>query len=119
MRRRGEHLDEDVPIVTPIVQRAEQAAHAADANMSVGKMEMISSAVAKVTKSAAACELTGAEIWMPARTAIELLGASVSKFANEFTSYNIGSSPIIDLTVKRDDGEFWDLGTKEDQERLE
>ena len=41
---RGEPLDEDVPIVTPIAQRAEQAADAADAHMSVGKMEMISSA---------------------------------------------------------------------------
>ena len=39
---RGEHLDDDdVPIVTPIVQRAEQAADAADAHVSVGKMEMI------------------------------------------------------------------------------
>ena len=40
---RGEHFDEDVPIVTPFVQRAEQAANAADAR----KMEMISSAAAK------------------------------------------------------------------------
>ena len=30
VRSRGEHLDEDMPIVTPIVQRAEQAADAAD-----------------------------------------------------------------------------------------
>ena len=49
VRSRGEHLDEDVPIVTPIVQRAEQAPDAADAHMSVGKMEMISSAAAKMT----------------------------------------------------------------------
>ena len=70
VRSRGEHLSEDVPIFTPIVQRAEQAAGAADAHMSVGKMEMISSAAAKMTKSAAACELTGAEIWMSAKTAI-------------------------------------------------
>ena len=39
---RGEHLDEDVRIVTPLVKQAEQAADAADAHMSVGKMEMIS-----------------------------------------------------------------------------
>ena len=38
---RGEHLDHDVLIATPIVQQAEQAADAADAHMSVGKMEMI------------------------------------------------------------------------------
>ena len=44
---RGEHLDEDVSTVTPIVQRAEQAADAADAHTSVGKMEMISSAAAR------------------------------------------------------------------------
>ena len=56
---RGEHLDDDVPIVTPIVQQAEQAADAADTHMSVGKMEMISRAAAKMTNSAAAAgELT-------------------------------------------------------------
>ena len=61
---RGDHLDEDVPIVTPIVQQAEQAADAADAHVSVGKMEMISRAAAKMTKSAAVkCELTSAEVW--------------------------------------------------------
>ena len=59
---RGEHLDKDVPVVTPIVQQAEQAAEAADAHMSVGKMEMISRAAAKMTNSAAAGELTSAEI---------------------------------------------------------
>ena len=87
---RGEHL--------------EQAADAADAHMSVGKMEMISWAAAKVTKSPAACELIGAEIWTLARTAIDLFGASVSKFAKKFTSYSIDSSLIIDLSAKRDDG---------------
>ena len=60
MRSRGEHLDIDVLIVTPFVQRAEQAADAADAG--VVKMEMISGAAAKMTESAAACELTGDEI---------------------------------------------------------
>ena len=60
--RRGEHLDDDVAIVTPIVQQAEQAAEAADAHMSVGSMEMISKAAAKMTNSAAAGELTSAEI---------------------------------------------------------
>ena len=79
---RGEHL--------------EQVADAADAHMSVGKMEMIS--------WAAACELFGAEIWTLARTAIDLFGASVSNFANKFTSYGIDSSLIIDLSAKRDDG---------------
>ena len=59
---RGEHLDEDVPIVTSSVQQAEQAADAADAHMSVGKVEMISRAAAKITTSAAAGESTGAEI---------------------------------------------------------
>ena len=59
---RGEHLDKDVPVVTPVVQQAEQAAEAADALMSVGKMEMISRATAKMTNSAAAGELTSAEI---------------------------------------------------------
>ena len=36
-----------------------------------------------------------------------------------FASYSIGSSLTIDLTTKRDDGQFGDLGTEEDQERLE
>ena len=62
MRGRGEH-DDDVPLVTPIVQQAEQAADAADAHMNVVKMEMISRAAAKMTNSAAASELTGDEIW--------------------------------------------------------
>ena len=44
VRGRGEHLVDDVPIVTPTVQQAEQAADAADAHMSVGKMEIISRA---------------------------------------------------------------------------
>ena len=47
---RGDLIDVDVPIVTLIVQQAEQAADAADAHMSVGKMEMISRATAKMTK---------------------------------------------------------------------
>ena len=116
VRGRGEHLDDDMPIVTPIVHQTERTADAADAHMSVGKMEMISSAVAKMMNSAAACELTGAEIWTLAKTAIELFGASVSRFANKFTSYSIDSSLIIDLTARCDDERFW---TKEDRERLE
>ena len=69
VRSRGGHLDEDVPSVTTIVQRAEHAADAADAHMSV----------------------TSAEFWTLAKPAIELFGASVSKFANKFTSYSIDS----------------------------
>ena len=80
--------------------------------MSVGKMEMISRAAAKMTNSAAPGELIGAEIWTFAKMAIELFGASVSKFANKFTSYSTDSSLFIDMTAKRDDGQFWDLGTR-------
>ena len=43
----------------------------------------------------------------------------MSKFASKFTSYSIDSSLIIDMAAKRDDRQFWDLGTREDQERLE
>ena len=114
---RGEHLDDEVSIVTPIVQQAEQAADAADAHMSVGKMDMISKTAAKMTNSAAAGELT--EIWTIAKTAIELFGASVSRFANKFTSYSIDSCLLFDMTAKRDVGQFWDLGTREDKEKLE
>ena len=70
--------------------------------------------------SAAACELTGADVWTSAKTAIELFGSSESRFANKFTSYSIDSSLIIDLTTRREDGQCLDLGTEEDRrERLE
>ena len=79
----------------PLVQQAEEGADAADAHMSAGKKVMISRAAAKMTNFAAACELTsaeiwtGAEVWTLAMTAIDLFGASVSKFAKKFTSYSI------------------------------
>ena len=43
----------------------------------------------------------------------------MSRFANISTSYGIDSTLNIDLIIRRDDGRFWDLGTKEDRERLE
>ena len=119
VRGRGLHLDDDVPIVTPTVQQTERPADAAEAHMSMGKMELISNAAAKMLNAAVKCELTSAEVWTSAKTAIELFGASVSRFANKSTSYGIDSTLIIDLTARRDDGRFWDLGTKEDRERLE
>ena len=118
VRGRGLHLD-DVPIVTPTVQQTGQPADAAEAHMSMGKMELISNAVAKMMNAAVKCELTSAEVWTLAKTAIELFGASVSRFANKSTSYGIDSTLITDFTARRDDGRFWDLGTKEDRERLE
>ena len=84
-----------------------------------GKMELISDATAKMMNAAVKCELTSAEVWTSAKTAILLFGASVSRFANKSTSYGIDSTLIIDLTARRDDGRFWDLGTREDRERLE
>ena len=39
---RGLHLDDDVPIVTPTVPQTERPADAAEAYMSMGKMELIS-----------------------------------------------------------------------------
>ena len=82
-------------------------------------MKLISNAAAKMINAAVTCELTGAEVWTSAKTAIELFGASVSRFANKSTSYGIDSTLIIDLTARRDDGQFWDLGMREDRERLE
>ena len=119
VRGRGLHLDDDVPIVMPTVQQNERPADAAEAHMSMGKMELISNAAAKMMYAAVKCELTSAEVWTLAKTAIELFGASVSRFANTSTSYGIDSTLIIDLTARRDDGRFWDLGTREDRERLE
>ena len=85
MRGRGSHLDDDVPIVTTTVQDWAPA-DAAEAHMSMGKMELISNASAKMMNAAAKCELTGAEVWTSAKTAIELFGTSVSRFANKSTS---------------------------------
>ena len=119
MRGRGLHLDDDVPIVTPTVQQTERPADAAEAHMSMGKIELISNAAAKMMNSAVTCELTSAEVWTLAKTTIELFGASVSRFASKSTSYGIDSTLIIDLTTRRDDGQFWDLGTREHRERLE
>ena len=82
-------------------------------------MDLISSAAAKMLNAAVKCELTSAEVWTLAKTAIELFGASVSRFANKSSSYGIDSTLIIDLTARRDDGRFWDLGTREDRERLD
>ena len=81
-------------------------------------MELISNAAAKMMNAAVKCELTSAEVWTLAKTAIELFGASVSRFANKSTSYGIDSTLIIDLTARRDNGRFRDLGTREDRERL-
>ena len=67
-------------------------------------MELISKAAAKMMNAAVTCELTSAEDWTPAKRAIELFGASVSRFANKSTSYVIDSTLIIDLTTRRDDG---------------
>ena len=108
-----------MPIVTPTVPQTERPADAAEAHMSMGKMEFISNAAAKMMNAAVTCELTSAAVWSSAKTAIELFGASVSRFAKKSTSYGIDSTLIIDLTAKRDDGQFWDLGTREDRERLE
>ena len=83
--------------------------------LSAGKMEMFSRAAAKMTNSAAAGESIGAEIWTLEKTALELFGTSVSKFANKSTD----SSLITDMAAKRDDRQFWGFGTREDQERLE
>ena len=104
VRGRGLHHDDDVPIVTPTVQQTGQPADAAEAHMSMGKMELISDAAAKMMNAAVKCELTSAEVWTLAKTAIELFGASVSRFANKSTSYGIDSTLIIDLTSRRDDG---------------
>ena len=103
----------------PTVQQTERSADAADAHMSMGKMELISNAAAKMMNSAVTCELTSAEFWTLAKTAIELFGSSVSRSANKSKSHGIDSTLIIDLTARRDDGQFWDLGTREDRERLE
>ena len=108
MRGRGLHLNDHVPIVTPTVPQIEGPADAAEAHMSMGKMELISNAAAKMMNAAVKCELTGAEVWTLAKTAIEL-------FENKSTRYGIDSTLIIDRTATRDDGQSWDLGTREDR----
>ena len=63
VRGRGLHLDHDVPIVTPTVQQTERPADAAEAHISMGRMELISNAAAKMMNAAVTCELTSAEVW--------------------------------------------------------
>ena len=63
VRGRGLHLDDDVPIVTPTVHQTERPADAAEAHMSMGKMELISNAATKMMNAAVTCELTSAEVW--------------------------------------------------------
>ena len=87
--------------------------------MSVGKLETVSQAVAQMQLQVCRRALKFGTL---AKTAIESSGASASKvnrFANSATNYTIDPSLFIDMTAKRDDGQFWDLGTREDQERLE
>ena len=62
VRGRGLHLDDGVPIVTSAVQQTERPADAADAHMSMGKMELISNTAAKTMNVAVKCELTSAEV---------------------------------------------------------
>ena len=92
VRGRGLHLDDDVPIVTPTVQQAEPPADAAEAHMSMCKIELIPNATAKMMNAAVICELTSAEVWTLAKTVIEFFGASVSRFANKFKNYGIDST---------------------------
>ena len=61
MRGRGLHLDDDVPIVTPTVQQTGEPADAAEAHMSMGEMELISDAAAKMMNAAVKSELTSAQ----------------------------------------------------------
>ena len=75
VRGRGLHLDGNVPIVTPTAPQTERPVDAAEAHMSMGKMELISNSAAKMINAAVKCELTSAEVWTLAKTAIELFGA--------------------------------------------
>ena len=77
VRGRGLHLDDDVPIVTPAVQQTERPADAAEAHMSMGKMELVSNAAAKMMNAAVTCELISAEVWTLAKTAIQLIVWSI------------------------------------------
>ena len=72
VRGRGLHLD-DVPIVTLAVQLTERLADAAEAHMSMGKMELISNAAAKMMNAAVTCELTGWSIRVEVRKQIHKL----------------------------------------------
>ena len=116
MRGRGLHLDDDVPIVTPTVQQTERPADAAEAHMSMGKMELISNAAAKMMNAAVKCEMTSAEVWTLAKNSDRIVWSIRVKVRKQITSYGIDSTLIIDLTARRDDGRFWDLETKRTKE---
>ena len=61
-----------MPIVMPTAQQSERPADAAEAHMSMGNMELISNAAAKMMNAAMKCELTGAKVWTSTKTAIKL-----------------------------------------------
>ena len=113
-----EHLDGDVPVTAPTVQHEKQTADTADAHMSVGKLEMSPKAAAKMTTSAAGSGLTSAEIWALVEDGDQVVW-SICVEVHKVTSYSIDPSHFIDMTAQRDDGQFWDLGVREDQEKLE
>ena len=96
VRCRGLHLDDDVSIVTTTGQQTERPADPAEVHMSMGKIELISNAAAKMMNAAVNCELIGAEVWtLLAKTAMKLFGTSVSRFANKSTNCGIDSTLII------------------------
>ena len=92
--------------------------------MSVGKLELLPRVAAKIAASAAAIGLSSVDVWDLARVATEQAGADIAevyspnRFASRASSYGLRPSFFIDMTAKRDDGEYWDLGTEGDQRRL-
>ena len=106
-------------IVTSTVRQTERSADAAEAHMSMDKMELISNAAAKMMNAAVTYELTDVEVWTLAKTAIELFGASVSRFANNIHKlwHRFNSHHRLDL-ARRDDGQFWDPRNERGQRKI-
>ncbi|CAK0892249.1 unnamed protein product, partial [Prorocentrum cordatum] len=119
-----DHIDGGVPMASPAGPNA-QAAGAADSDMSASKLELVPRVAVKIARSAAAIGLSSVEVWSLARVATELSGAAIAetyspnRFTSMATSYGLKPSFFIDVTAKRDDDAFWDLGDEEDQRRLE
>ena len=82
------------------------------------KMELISNAAAKMMNAAVKCELTSAEVWTLAKKRSNYLEHPCQcSQTNPQVMASIQLSSI-DLTARRDDGQFWDLGTKEDRNKI-
>ena len=69
--------------------------------------------------AAVTCELTGAEVWVSKDSDRIVWSIRVEVRKRVHKLWHRFNSHHRDLTARRDEGHFWDLGTREDRERWE